>query len=691
MPDEEKKIDPGDEPEHEAEASPDTRGAAAGAGGAEVTAEPANDVAGLVAKEAEPEGDLTGPAGLDRAFETPRVPSMTALTVVLLVLFALCVTGLILVLNLHSVRDFFRGDAIFWVIEGGLILMLAVIVVAVIAREVTSVRYVERVLDGMVDVNERMRLLMEAGREIGSTLDLHEILEKILAYTSGVMGADIGAVYLWEKSEDVLRLAVVSGVDEKNLMFKELPMSKGLLGEAADSREMLAIDSTSAIDERDNVFFGAVEPASLVMVPLVARGKFLGMLVAGNFEAHAYTDDEKLLLDGLGELASMAITNAELYRIARKTLDALSRERGVAGSVLEEMVAGVITADARGRIGTFNREAQRLTGYTFAEKTQLLLRPEISLDQNPLGPLEHGMLDVLANPAIVKEGDALIMKTDMSILPISYRIYPLVDGADLVGAACVFMEAKGADGQAGKATVDYQVLLRSLGARVERVYTHPLSRVIERLRGMNLDDWSRSREDLISVLEAGQSTLLGLLEDLEQYLNCTTAREWDRATGHNIEEITSDVVRDVLAQPALAGVRVSVKLSGLQRVFGFDRMIRTALEQVIENACIAARLGDDRVEVTGLDEAGYVRVEVRDWGPGLSGESREYMFMPFFTDWEGRSGLGLSMVKRVMQRLGGRVGLSEVAGGAMFFLEFPTAPGAPIEIADESATGAVSG
>lgn len=208
---------------------------------------------------------------------------------------------------------------------------------------------------------------------------------------------------------------------------------------------------------------------------------------------------------------------------------------------------------------------------------------------------------------------------------------------------------------------------------------------------MNLDDWSRSREDLISVLEAGQSTLLGLLEDLEQYLNCTTAREWDRATGHNIEEITSDVVRDVLAQPALAGVRVSVKLSGLQRVFGFDRMIRTALEQVIENACIAARLGDDRVEVSGLDEAGYVRVEVRDSGPGLSPESREYMFMPFFTDWEGRSGLGLSMVKRVMQRLGGRVGLSEVAGGAMFFLEFPTAPGAPIEIADESATGAVSG
>jgi hypothetical protein len=45
-----------------------------------------------------------------------------------------------------------------------------------------------------------------------------------------------------------------------------------------------------------------------------------------------------------------------------------------------------------------------------------------------------------------------------------------------------------------------------------------------------------------------------------------------------------------------------------------------------------------------------------------------------------------------MQTLGGRVGLSEVGDGAMFFLEFPTAPGAPVELeGDESASGAVGG
>ncbi|MBU4194125.1 MAG: hybrid sensor histidine kinase/response regulator, partial [Actinobacteria bacterium] len=56
----------------------------------------------------------------------------------------------------------------------------------------------------------------------------------------------------------------------------------------------------------------------------------------------------------------------------------------------------------------------------------------------------------------------------------------------------------------------------------------------------------------------------------------------------------------------------------------------------------------------------------------------EYMFLPFFTNREGRPGLGLSTARRVMWRLGGRVGTEEGTGdGGMFFLEFPTRPSAP--------------
>ena len=624
------------------------------------------------------------------------VRHVTPVTVILFTVATLFAIALIVLFNLRSVGDSLEAKGLFWILPAGLLVIFGTLVVMVLVREAANLKHVEGMLDGMVDVNERLRLLMEAGREIGSTLDLPEILQKILDYTSDVTDADIGAVYLWEKSEDILRLAVVRGVDESKIMFKELPMKKGLMGQAATDRQMLAIDSTKSIDERDNVFFGAVEPLSLVLVPLAARDRFLGMLVAANTHEHSYSMDEKRLLDGLAELSSLAITNAELYRIARRSLDALSRERGVTDSVLDEMVAGVITADARGRIGVFNREAQHLTGYTFTEKTQVRLRPETSLDQNPLGPLEHGMLEVLDNPSLIREGDALVMKSDKALLPVSYRIYPLVNGPEVIGVACVFMEARGVSAEASaKGSVDYQVLLRSLGARVERVYTHPLSRVIERMRGLDIDDWSRGKEDVIRTLKAGYSTLLGLLEDLEQYLNCTTTREWDSPGECDLSEIGREVVREAIASPEAEGVTVTVKLSGLSPAFGFERMVRSALEQVIENACIAASFGGGRVEVTGRDQGSFVRIEVKDKGPGLDPETREFMFMPFFTVWEGRSGLGLSMVKRVMSRLGGRVGVEDVAEGALFYLEFPTSPGRELVdddgVAEEGAADAASG
>ncbi|MHB8897063.1 MAG: GAF domain-containing protein, partial [Candidatus Geothermincolia bacterium] len=295
----------------------------------------------------------------------PGIRHVTPLTVGMTFLSVLCAVALIVIFNLESVRNFLEGEGLLWILPAALVVIFGFLVAFVIGREVANLHYVEGVLDSMVDSNKRLRLLMEAGREIGSTLDLPEILRMVLDYASEVTGAGIGAVYLWEKSEDTLKLALIRGVDEHKMMFKALPMKKGLLGEVAADRQIVAIDDMSSIDERDNVFFGAAEPRSIAMVPLVARGRFLGMLVAANAEAHEYSLDEKRLLDGLAELASLSITNAELYRIARKSLDALSRERGVTGSVLEEMVAGVVTADARGRIGVFNREAQRLTGYTF--------------------------------------------------------------------------------------------------------------------------------------------------------------------------------------------------------------------------------------------------------------------------------------------------------------------------------------
>lgn len=73
---------------------------------------------------------------------------------------------------------------------------------------------------------------------------------------------------------------------------------------------------------------------------------------------------------------------------------------------------------------------------------------------------------------------------------------------------------------------------------------------------------------------------------------------------------------------------------------------------------------------------GRIRFWLRDNGQGLSYEARQRIFLPFERMHQAHiegQGLGLSIVKRIADRLGGQVGVaSEVGQGSTFYLELPT-------------------
>ncbi len=90
-----------------------------------------------------------------------------------------------------------------------------------------------------------------------------------------------------------------------------------------------------------------------------------------------------------------------------------------------------------------------------------------------------------------------------------------------------------------------------------------------------------------------------------------------------------------------------------------------------------------RVEVGGdADEDGeYAMFWVRDNGEGLSMELRQQLFKPFTRLQKERSegtGLGLTIVKKIIERLNGRVGVeSEPGQGCSFYFLLPMKPGVP--------------
>jgi two-component system sensor histidine kinase HydH len=69
--------------------------------------------------------------------------------------------------------------------------------------------------------------------------------------------------------------------------------------------------------------------------------------------------------------------------------------------------------------------------------------------------------------------------------------------------------------------------------------------------------------------------------------------------------------------------------------------------------------------------AGRAQIVVSDNGPGVPAQIRERIFEPFFTTRARGNGIGLSIVKSVVEAHGGSVQLADSACGATFVIELP--------------------
>jgi len=112
-------------------------------------------------------------------------------------------------------------------------------------------------------------------------------------------------------------------------------------------------------------------------------------------------------------------------------------------------------------------------------------------------------------------------------------------------------------------------------------------------------------------------------------------------------------------------------LGDLPLVSGDAAQLRQVFVNLIENAVQAASPAG-RVWVRGDLADGLVRVAVEDSGPGVDDDTRRRLFEPLITTKDRGIGLGLALVKRIVERHGGEVGYEHrQGGGARFLLRLP--------------------
>lgn len=141
---------------------------------------------------------------------------------------------------------------------------------------------------------------------------------------------------------------------------------------------------------------------------------------------------------------------------------------------------------------------------------------------------------------------------------------------------------------------------------------------------------------------------------------------------------------DLLGIAAEEAARVDAEVEAVGntaalQVVGNERLLRRALRNLLENA---RRYGGGEITtLVAADAEGAARISVCDRGSGVPAELRERIFEPFFrlpghAEREGGVGLGLSLVRQIVQAHGGQVVCeAREGGGSCFVIRLP--PGGP--------------
>jgi phosphoserine phosphatase RsbU/P len=176
---------------------------------------------------------------------------------------------------------------------------------------------------------ELLDFLLEVSAATSETLDLDRILANVAAIVKDVIPYDLFAILLYSERQHGLAIRYAIGHREEVVRSLVIPLGEGITGIAAANRQPV-LSGDVRNDPRYLTALDAVQ--SELAVPMLARGKLVGVIDLQSTRLGAYREQDRALLQLIASRVAVSIDNARLYRrVDRqnrtlKTLSHLSQE-----------------------------------------------------------------------------------------------------------------------------------------------------------------------------------------------------------------------------------------------------------------------------------------------------------------------------------------------------------------------------
>jgi PAS domain S-box-containing protein len=282
-------------------------------------------------------------------------------------------------------------------------------------------------------------------------LSLEDLLRELLDRIREVMVGDATTILLLSEDGQYLTVYASRGLEEAVAAQLRIPFGRGVAGKIAASQKPLIVDDLSRVEVAGP--FLQENLCSLVGVPLLVKGRIIGVIHVGTTLPHRFNQDDVQLLEMVAYRIALAIDHARLFQAEQQArADAAARASQLEATI-EAMTEGVgiytpegfeLLTNKSGRsiLGINNPDRFRLfTSRPHPERIKLLLCRD--RDGNPY-PSERSPLTRALQGEVVpdaKSEDMLITSLDGHERYLSSTAAPIRDAqGQLAGAVFVYRD-----------------------------------------------------------------------------------------------------------------------------------------------------------------------------------------------------------------------------------------------------------
>jgi signal transduction histidine kinase len=181
---------------------------------------------------------------------------------------------------------------------------------------------------------------------------------------------------------------------------------------------------------------------------------------------------------------------------------------------------------------------------------------------------------------------------------------------------------------------------------------------------------SDQREELYQEIRIAVNQMTELIDSLLEF---SRTRESLRRTYGSVKESVDRVVQAVRTHPRFHPVRIAVRQEGNSTGWFDTKKLERALYNLLLNACEAIAGEDGQITIDLREVAGGLQIRLSDNGRGIPESIRGKLFEPFISyGKENGTGLGLTVVQKIVQDHGGDVVVEKTSGeGTVFRITLP--------------------